>query len=57
MRKEHTKINGFVEAAKKGVVTVEFTKIDTDELRVMPSTLNPELPDNNVPESLEQKEE
>jgi len=57
MRKEHTKINGFVEAAKKGVVTVEFTKIDTDELRVMPSTLNPELSDNNVPEILEQKEE
>ena len=55
--KEHTNIKGFVEAAKKGVVTVEFTKIDSGDLRVMPSTLNPESSDHNVPEILEQKEE
>ena len=50
-------INGFVEAAKKGVVTVEFRKIDTDELRVMPCTLNRELSENNVQEVIEQKDE
>jgi len=50
-------IAGFVSSAKKGVVTVEFTKIDTGELRVMPCTLNPELSNHNVPEILEQKEE
>lgn len=54
---EHTTIAGFVDAAKKGVVTVEFTKIDTGELRVMPCTLNSELSNHNVPEILEQKEE
>ena len=30
-------------ALKEGVVTVEFTKIDTGELRVMPCTLNQEI--------------
>jgi hypothetical protein len=55
-RKENTNIKGFVEAAKKNVVTVEFTKIDTDELRVMPCTLNTELSNHNVPEILEQQE-
>ena len=32
----------FMSEAKAGVVTVEFRKIDTDELRVMPCTLNSE---------------
>jgi len=54
---EHTTIAGFVSAAKLGVVTVEFTKIDTGELRIMPCTLNPGLSNHNVPEILEQKEE
>jgi len=31
------------DALKEGVVTVEFTKIDTGELRVMPCTLNKEI--------------
>ena len=31
------------DALKEGVVTVEFTKIDTGELRVMPCTLNQEI--------------
>lgn len=53
---EYTTIDGFVDAAKKGVVTVEFTKIDSGELRVMPCTLNSEASNNNVPEVLEQKE-
>ena len=30
-------------ALKEGVVTVEFIKIDTGELRVMPCTLNQEI--------------
>ena len=30
-------------ALKEGVVTVEFTKVDTGELRVMPCTLNQEI--------------
>lgn len=50
-------IKGFIDAAKKGSVTVEFTKIDTGELRVMPCTLNPELSNHNVPEILEQRED
>ena len=33
-------------ALKEGVVTVEFIKIDTGELRVMPCTLNQDLMDN-----------
>ena len=50
-------MNGFVKAARDGVVTVEFKKIDTGELRVMPCTLNRELSNHNVPEILEQKED
>ncbi len=30
-----------IEALKRGTVTVTFTKINTDEIRVMPCTLNP----------------
>jgi len=48
---------GFVTAAQKGVVTVEFNKIDTGELRVMPCTLNRELSEDNVPEKLEIQED
>lgn len=50
-------IKGFIDAAKKGVVTVEFNKIDTGELRVMPCTLNTELSNRNVQEVLEQRED
>ncbi len=50
-------MKGFTKAAQAGIVTVEFTKIDTGELRVMPCTLNPELSGHNVPEILEQREE
>jgi len=53
----HTSIKGFTKAALEGVVTVEFTKIDTGEVRVMPCTLNRELSDHNVPEILEQRED
>jgi|TARA_R110000868_G_scaffold9000_10_gene45641 hypothetical protein len=45
----------FLKAAQSGTVTVEFRKIDTNELRVMPCTLNRELSGNNVPEVLEQR--
>ena len=31
------------DALREGVVTVEFTKIDTGELRVMPCTLNNDI--------------
>ena len=48
-------MNGFFEAARRGVVTVEFNKIDTGEKRVMPCTLNRELSENNVPEKIEQQ--
>ena len=50
-------MNGFFNAARKGVVTVEFTKIGTGEIRVMPCTLNRELSENNVPEKIEQQAE
>ena len=30
-----------IEALKKGTVTVTFQKIDSDEIRVMPCSLNP----------------
>lgn len=33
-------MNELIEALKKGVVVISFKKIDTDEIRVMPSTLN-----------------
>ncbi len=40
-------MNELIEALKKGVVVITFKKIDTGDIRVMPSTLNPEL----IPES------
>ena len=36
-------MNELIEALKKGVVVISFKKIDTDEIRVMPSTLNEDL--------------
>lgn len=36
-------VQQFLAAARNGVVTVEFNKIDTGELRVMPCTLKPDL--------------
>jgi len=50
-------IKGFISAAKAGIVTVEFTKVGTDEVRVMPCTLNVVLSDHNVPEIMEQQED
>ena len=47
-------MKGFVSKAKDGVVTVEFTKVNTGEKRIMPCTLNRELSHHNVPEILEQ---
>lgn len=52
-----TTMNGFVEAAQKGVVTVEFEKINNGGLRVMPCTLNHEVSGGAVPEILEQRDE
>ena len=34
-------MNELIEALKKGVVVISFKKIDTDEIRIMPSTLMP----------------
>ena len=39
-------MNELIEALKKGVVIISFKKIDTDEIRVMPSTLNEDLMPN-----------
>ena len=38
----------FLAEAKKGIVTVEFKKIDTGELRVMPCTLNNETANTDL---------
>jgi len=48
-------VNDFINKAKKGVVTVEFRKVDTGELRIMPCTLNRELSGDKVPEIFEQR--
>ena len=37
-RNEYSRL---IEALKKGTVTVTFQKIDSDEVRVMPCSLNP----------------
>lgn len=37
-----------IKALLEGVVTIEFTKIDTGELRVMPCTLNQEVHKQNM---------
>jgi hypothetical protein len=36
-------VSAFLQAARENSVTVEFTKIDTGELRVMPCTLSNEI--------------
>ena len=36
-------MNELIEALKKGIVVISFKKIDTNEIRVMPSTLNEDL--------------
>jgi len=36
-------MNKLIEALKKGIVIISFRKIDSGEIRVMPSTLNPKL--------------
>jgi hypothetical protein len=36
-------VSEFVKSAKAGIVTVTFKKINTDEIRVMPCTLNSAL--------------
>ena len=46
--------NKFLELAKKGIVTVEFRKIDTQELRIMPCTLNNKLSNGKVREGMKQ---
>ena len=49
-------IDGFIKAAREGLVTVVFDKINDGGRRVMPCTLNPKLSNHNVPEILEQRE-
>lgn len=41
-------IDKFAKAIKDGIVTVEFRKIGTNELRVMPCTLNEDASDGNA---------
>lgn len=50
-------MKALLNAARKGVVTVEFEKINDGGLRIMPCTLNRELSGNNVPEKLEIQED
>ena len=38
----------FIKEAQQGIVTVEFTKINTGDTRVMPCTLAPSLIPNNI---------
>jgi len=45
----------FLQELKKGIVTVEFMKINDGGKRIMPCTLNSELSNHNVPEILEQE--
>lgn len=40
---DQNEISNLFEALKSGSVTVTFQKIDSDEIRVMPCTLNPTL--------------
>ena len=39
--------SNLIAALKKGSVTVVFNKIDTDEIRIMPCTLNPSVLEAN----------
>lgn len=41
-------IKKFLDAARAGEVTVEFKKIDTGEVRVMPCTLNSKLANTEI---------
>ena len=41
-------VKKFLDAARAGEVTVEFKKIDTGELRIMPCTLNSKLSNQNI---------
>ena len=38
----------FFKELKKGIVTVEFRKIDTNELRIMPCTLNSDIAEHDI---------
>lgn len=51
-----SKMDGFIKCAQEGAVTVVFKKVNTEEIRTMPCTLNRELSNGNVPEILEQQE-
>ena len=44
-------------AAKEGLITVVFDKINDGGRRVMECTLNPDLSNHNVPEIIEQKDD
>ena len=41
-------MNELITALKRGVVVISFKKIDSGEIRVMPSTLNEELMPSGV---------
>ena len=44
---DKTETAGLIEALKKGQVTVTFQKVNSDEIRVMPCTLNPTVLEAN----------
>jgi len=52
-----TERNNLVKALQQGTVQVIFKKIDTEEIRIMPCTLNPDvLKENDVKGSLNKME-
>jgi hypothetical protein len=47
-------INEFLDAARAGIVTVTFKKINSEEIRIMPCTLNSDiLKDNGIEISID----
>ena len=44
---DRNELSRLIEALKKGTVTVTFQKINSEEIRVMPCTLNPAILEAN----------
>ena len=44
---ERSEVQNLINALKQGVVTVVFKKINTEEIRVMPCTINEEILNEN----------
>ena len=44
---ERSEVQKLINALKQGVVTVVFKKIDSEEIRIMPCTINEEILNEN----------